>query len=139
MRRVKIISLGVAGIVVPVVLVFSAFLIARGSIGAAGTVPPVPQTRVSEGAPSASPSPSESATQENRSGTGGAADDQGGRCSEPEHLNDPECSSGSGSGSSGSESGSSGSGSGSGGGDDSPNSGHGSSGSGSGSGDSGDD
>jgi hypothetical protein len=124
MRRVKLISLGVAGIVLPVALVFSAYLIARGSIGPAGTVPPVPQTRVSETpSHSATATPSQSPKEDR---TGGAPDDHGGRCSEPEHVNDPSCSSGS----SGSDS--SGSGSGSSGGDDSPNSGSGSSGSGSG-------
>jgi hypothetical protein len=46
MRRLKVLALAVAGVVLPVALVFSAYMIAQGSIGAAGTVPPVPQNRV---------------------------------------------------------------------------------------------
>jgi hypothetical protein len=127
MKRFKWLALGVAGVVLPVVLVFSAYLIASGSIGAANAVPPVPQNRVSEeSAPS--PTPTQST---DRSGSGGAADDQSGRCSEPEHVNDDSCVSGSDSSGSGSNSGK-------GGGDDSPNSGPGSDSSGSGKG-SGDD
>lgn len=77
MRRLRILALAVAGVVLPVMLVFSAYLIASGSIGAAGNdVPPVPQNRVTE----AEATPTED-----------QLDDRGGRCSEPEHRNDPEC------------------------------------------------
>jgi hypothetical protein len=116
MRRFKSLALGVAGVVLPVVLVFSAYLIASGSIGAANAVPPVPQNRVSDDS-----TPSPSGTPSETPGKGGVPDDHGGRCSEPEHMNDDSCRSGSDS-----------SGSGGGGGDDSPNSGPGSDSSGSG-------
>jgi hypothetical protein len=118
MKRFKWLALGVAGVILPVVLVFSAYLIASGSIGAANAVPPVPQNRVSDDS-----TPSPTASPSDRSGKGGVSDDRGGRCSEPEHMNDDSCKSGSDS---------SGSGSGRGGGDDSPNSGSGSDSSGSG-------
>jgi hypothetical protein len=76
MKRLKVLALGVTGVVLPVMLVFSAYLIASGSIGAAGSeVPPVPQNRVT--------SPQETPTNQ--------VDDRGGRCSEAEHQNDPEC------------------------------------------------
>lgn len=78
MRRLKVLALGVVGVVLPVILVFSAYLIASGSIGAAGSdVPPVPQNRVT--------TPQETPTNDD------GVDDRGGRCSEPEHRNDPEC------------------------------------------------
>jgi hypothetical protein len=81
MRWLKVLALGVAGVVLPVMLVFSAYLIASGSIGAAGSdVPPVPQNRVTEAESTPAATPTED-----------RLDDQGGRCSEPEHRNDPEC------------------------------------------------
>jgi hypothetical protein len=46
MKRLKLLALAVAGVVLPVALVFSAYMVARGSIGEAGAVPPVPQNHV---------------------------------------------------------------------------------------------
>jgi hypothetical protein len=126
MSRIKVLTLGFLGVAIPVALALTAFLISRSTIGSAGTVPsithtPVVQSSASPGEPSASPG------QDGKKGSGGgttpatsqpqptATDDNGGRCSEPEHTNDPECSSDN-----------SGKGGGGGGGDDSSNSGHGS-------------
>lgn len=83
MNRSKMVALGIAGVVLPVVLVFSAYVIASGAISAAGSdVPPVPQNRVTETTASRPvATPSETAR----------TDDRGGKCSEPEHQNDPEC------------------------------------------------
>jgi hypothetical protein len=128
MSRIKVLALGFLGIAIPVVLAMTAFLISRSTIGSAGTVPsithtPFVQSSESPGGQSASPS------KDGKKGPGGgiapatsqpqptatSTDDNGGRCSEPEHANDPEC-----------DSDNSGKGGGGGGGDDSSNSGHGS-------------
>jgi len=63
-------------VVLPVALVFSTFLIVRGSIGEAGAVPPVPQHRVT--APQKSPDATPS---EDRTGNdaGDAQEDRGKR------------------------------------------------------------
>ena len=109
MRRAKLIGLALAGVVLPVALVFSAYLIASGSIGVAGTVPPVPQHRVTD---DSSPSPESTKANRPGRGDGDAPDDRGGRCSEPEHADDPECDSSGSDSDSSDSSGSSGSGSG---------------------------
>jgi hypothetical protein len=125
MSRTKVIALGLVGTVLPVVLGLTAYMISRSTIGSAGTVPSL--THAPAQSASSSPSPEASAGQrEDRKGSGEtsspqpeatATDDNGGRCSEPEHANDPTCSIDD----------SSGEGGGGGGGDDSsPNSGHGS-------------
>jgi hypothetical protein len=130
MSRTKAIALGFLGIVIPAALAFTAYLVSRSTIGAAGTVP-----SITHEAPQATTAPSSSAssthTDEDRgqgSGSGSPAtsaphttasptDDHGGKCSEAEHSADPSCGSGD----------SSGKGGGGGGGDDSgsDNSGHG--------------
>jgi len=80
MRRLKVLALGVAGVVLPVILVFSAYLIASGSIGAAGSdVPPVPQNRVTspQETPTSDPSesPSESPSEEPDNSGPGSGDE----------------------------------------------------------------
>jgi hypothetical protein len=123
MSRMKVIALGLVGIVLPVALGLTAYMISRSTIGSAGTVPSLVHTPAP--AVSSSPAPEPSTGQrEDRKGSGEtsspqpqatATDDNGGRCSEPEHTNDPTCGSDDSSGKGG------------GGGDDSsPNSGHGS-------------
>ena len=127
MKRAKMIALVVAGIVLPVALAFSAYLISRSTVGEAGTVPALDRPADGTPAASATPAPSPSESQKGPSESGATApaplatDDHGGKCSEPEHTADPSCVDG-GSGGSGS------SGSGGGGGDDSSNSGSGGSG-----------
>lgn len=113
MTRTRRVLLIVLAVVLPVALALGAYLISAG-VGASAGVVPVPaggaivQVRPSQGpsddrGPKATPSVSPS-------------DDHSGKCLEPEHANDPTCTSGSvGSGGSGSGSGS---GHGSGGGDD---------------------
>lgn len=116
MKRFKLVSLVIAGVVLPVALVFGAYVIATSRLGIAGSVPPVP------GLSSPNPSAIVGEGDDNRGPGGGddeatpssgpTADDNGGKCSEAEHVNDPECISGtdsSGSGS-GDSSGSGGSG-----------------------------
>jgi hypothetical protein len=66
MKRLKLLSLAVAGVVLPVALVFSAYMVARGAIGEAGAVPPVPQNRVVD---ESSPSPRPTEDNSGRSGS----------------------------------------------------------------------
>jgi hypothetical protein len=127
-KKPKLVALGALGIVVPVALALTAYVVSRTTIGSSGTVPALihtpAQVEVSE-TQSDSP-PSTAPTTGRKQGSGGgsvtpqpvATDDHGGKCSEPEHVNDPSCQSGGGD-SSGKGSG----GSGGGGGDDSSNSG----------------
>jgi hypothetical protein len=99
MKRIKLLALAVAGVILPVALVFSAYLIASGSIGVAGTVPPVPHHRVTDqSAPS--PSPSEDSP---RSGRSSGSEDRSGS-GRSEDAEDPD-NSGSGSDNSGTGSG----------------------------------
>jgi hypothetical protein len=133
-KRKRAFALGALGVVVPVALAFTAYLVSRTTIGSAGTVPALTHTpaqaQVSESGSSDAGSPSARPTTGRTQGAGGTVapqptatvDDHGGRCSEPEHVNDPECQSGGGSGGPGSGGGSGGGGSG----DDSSHSGHGS-------------
>jgi hypothetical protein len=132
--RTKVIALSFLGIVVPVALGLTAYLVSRSAIGSAGPIPSLthaPSQNDSSLTESATPQPSPDRTGQDEQGsnsgsptdpapqvTATATDDNGGRCSEPEHSSDPSCGSddSSGQGSSG----------GSGGGDDSSNSGHGS-------------
>src|SRR5213594_3118774 len=96
MSRPKVVMLGIAGLLLPVMLALAAFVIS--SRVDASISPPAgthlvdqtnPDIRDSSGpgsGRSASPSPSPTPT----------GDDHGGRCAEPEHRNDPECQSGTG-------------------------------------------
>jgi hypothetical protein len=128
-KKPKLVALGALGIVVPVALAFTAYMVSRTTIGSAGTVPSlthtpaqieVSKTQSSDSSPSTAPTTG----RQQGSGSGsvtpqpGATDDHGGKCSEPEHANDPSCD--------GSGDDNSNSGPGGGGGDDSSNSGHGS-------------
>jgi hypothetical protein len=132
-KKPKLVALGALGIVVPVALAFTAYMVSRTTIGSAGTVPSLTHTpaqiEVSETEPDSAPSTTPTTGRQQGSGGGSvtpqpaATDDHGGKCSEPEHVNDPSCQSGD---SSGPGSGGDGSGGGGGGGDDSSNSGHGS-------------
>lgn len=105
--RTKVIALSVLGIVLPVALAFTAFLISRSTIGTAGTVPSLTHSPArASAANTESPTPKASATrtEDGSSGPGSAStsapstestatpsDDHGGKCSEPEHVNDPSC------------------------------------------------
>jgi hypothetical protein len=105
--KIKILALSFLGIMVPVGLAFTAFLISRSTIGSAGTVPSLTHTvgtATTLGNEPTAPQPSPTRTEDGKqgSGTGGVAtptpgvtatssDDHSGKCSEPEHLNDPEC------------------------------------------------
>jgi hypothetical protein len=122
--RTKTFALGFLGIVIPMALAFTAYLISRNTIGAAGTVPSLTHAPAQSVSPSETPSTEEPKTgrtggeQGSGSGSGSgqtsdpqptatSTDDHSGKCSEPGHINDSSCDSGS----SGSGSGSSGSGS----------------------------
>jgi hypothetical protein len=130
--RTKVIALSFLGIVVPVALGLTAYLVSRSTIGSAGPIPSLTHVPAQTVAGSSTPRPAPSRTEDGPQGsnpgsttapapqvTATATDDNGGKCSEPEHSSDPTCGSGDSSGK--------GSGGGSGGGDDSSNSGHGSS------------
>jgi hypothetical protein len=128
--RTKVIALGFLGIVVPVALGLTAYLVSRSAIGSAGPIPSLThapsQTDSSlMESPTREPSPSRTGDAEQGSNPGSATapapqvtatatDDHGGKCSEPDHSTDPSCGTDDSSGK------------GSGGGDDSSNSGHGS-------------
>lgn len=122
MKRVRFVLLVVAGAVLPVALAVAAVLISSG-VGASTPVAPLPieAGREDHGStPGESPSPDQptptvSPTSSESPGATPSVDDNGGRCSEPEHSNDPSCTPGSG--------GSSGDSGKSGGGDDSGSSG----------------
>jgi hypothetical protein len=128
MRRSRVLLLAIGGILLPVALAFAGYLIVSGLGASADSVPlPVRAT------PAATSSPSPTASADNHGGNRGKATPDetptagpvgasptgDGRCSEPEHRNDPSCSqsgdsSGPGSGGSGggsSDDGSGGSGS----------------------------
>jgi hypothetical protein len=117
----KVLALSILGIVVPVVLALSAYLISRSTIGVAGTVPSLTHRPAQTITPTASPTDDMGGPGESPTPTTGATatptDDHGGRCSEPEHSSDPSCSSDS-SGKGGGDDSSSHSGKGRGGGDD---------------------
>jgi hypothetical protein len=128
------VALGFLGIVVPVALGLTAYLVSRSAIGSAGPIPSLthaPSQTDSSLVESPTPEPSPSRTGDGEHGsnpgsttapapqvTATATDDNGGKCSEPEHSTDPSCGTDDSSGK--------GSGGGSGGGDDSSSSGHGS-------------
>lgn len=92
MGRWKVWLLGAGGVVLPVALVLSAVLISR-ELNASATVPGL----------DAQPSATASDREGNRGP--GSADDDSGRCSEPEHAAEPTCTLGSGSTGSGSSGG----------------------------------
>jgi hypothetical protein len=94
MSKLKIWTLAVVGLLIPLALAMGAYLISSG-IDASANSPPVTVDRqiLQDARDSGTleddkrgPSPSTSATV-----------DQGGRCAEPEHANDPSCTSGDGS------------------------------------------
>jgi hypothetical protein len=98
----KVLALSILGIVVPVVLALSAYLIARSTVGVAGTVPSLTHHPPETISPTVSPTEDD----KDRSGPGSEesaspapgmtatpTDDHSGRCSEPEHSSDPSCSS----------------------------------------------
>ena len=94
MSKVKIWTLAVVGLLIPLALAMGAYLISSG-IGASANSPPVTVDRqiLQDARDSGTleddergPSPSPNATA-----------DRGGRCAEPEHVNDPSCTSGDGS------------------------------------------
>jgi hypothetical protein len=144
-KKFKVWLLVVAGVLLPVALAFAAYFISTG-FSASAEIPAVPAPRMDQTSTEhTSPSPDAHRGSDDRtrgsddtssptpsvtsSSTSTPAptvtDDHGGKCLEPEHVNDPSCPTGSGGGSgsgddsSGSSSGSSGSGSNSGsGGDD---------------------
>jgi hypothetical protein len=104
-RKSKIVALSFLGIIVPVALAFTAFLISRNTIGSAGTVPSLTHpAQTAEPTESPTPKPLATRNQDGKQGsnsgpgsapapqvTASSPDDHGGRCSEPEHLNDAEC------------------------------------------------
>src|SRR5262249_24596731 len=115
MSRGRRIVLIVLAIVLPVALTLGAYLISAGVGASAGVVSVPAGGAIVSLEPSTGPSPSDDRGAHPTSGVS-PSDDHSGKCLEPEHVNDPTCTSGSG-GSGSSGSGGSGS-SGSGGGDD---------------------
>jgi hypothetical protein len=115
MNRGRRVMLIVLAIVLPVALALGAYLISAG-VGASAGVVPVPAGGAFVSVqPSEGPSPSDDRAS-HATPSVSPSDDHSGKCLEPEHVNDPSCSSGSGRG--GSSGSGSGSGHGSGGGDD---------------------
>jgi uncharacterized membrane protein YgcG len=133
MKRLRVVSIVIAGVALPLALAAAAVLISSG-VGASTPVAPLPAGQENrEGGPSLSPTPSqsdqpsESPSSPDPPSSTPTLDNHGGKCSEAEHSNDPSCTPDGSSntpgddGSSGSSSSSSdggGSGGGSGGGDD---------------------
>ena len=119
MNRGRRVLLIVLAIVLPVALALGAYLISAGVGASAGVVPVPAGGAIVPVQPSGGPSPSDdrgSHATPSVSPAVSPSDDHTGKCLEPEHVNDPSCTSGSGGGdSSGSGSGS---GHGPGGGDD---------------------
>src|SRR5436309_38754 len=89
--------LAVAGVLLPISLAFAGYLVVSSLGASADSVPlPVRPTPTVSERPHASESPGDRGGRDHGSGQAGLpsspADDHGGRCSEPEHLNDPSCS-----------------------------------------------
>jgi hypothetical protein len=104
-KRAKVWLLALAGIVLPVALVFSVLIISNG-VSATGNVPGLDAPRQPSAASTADGSGRRDGSPSPRATASSSVDDHSGRCSEPEHLSDPTCTSGtsgtSGSGDSGS-------------------------------------
>jgi hypothetical protein len=96
--------LAVAGLVLPVGLGLAIYFSSAGAIGAS---PPALPASLTVGRPAATTTAQERKKKRDRPATTATTtvDDHGGRCSEPEHLNDPECLSGDDNSGSGSNSG----------------------------------
>jgi hypothetical protein len=92
MSRLKVVVLGIAGLLLPVMLATAAFMIP--SRVDASISPPAGTQLVDQTNPEIRDSggPGNGLIPASPTST---VDDRGGRCSEPEHQNDPECQSGS--------------------------------------------